>query len=73
MSELYMTDEEIYVLYRDAIDHHKQLKILAELNGCEKSDIEAALKRYNKRLKELENREKEYHKIEAYRKKHGLR
>lgn len=50
-----MTDEEIYILYRDSIDKTKQIKILADLNLCEQSEIHRALKRYKIHLDEIES------------------
>ena len=36
---MYMTEEEICTSYRDARDQFKQIKILSELNVCDKEQI----------------------------------
>lgn len=40
-----MNDGEIFKSYREARNHKKQIKILAELNGCAKTDIETLLRK----------------------------
>lgn len=64
-----MTDEEIYLSYRDSINKLKQIKILAQLNLCTTTDIECALNRYRIRLKEIESYRNEWDTYEATIKK----
>lgn len=64
-----MTDEEIYLSYRDSINKLKQIKILAQLNLCTTADIECALNRYKIRLKEIESYRNEWDRYEATIKK----
>jgi len=55
---MWMTDREIYLSYQRADNQHIQLKILSELNACPTSEVEEAIKRYEKQL----DKEKEYYK-----------
>ena len=55
---MWMTDREIYLSYQRASDQKIQLTILSELNACSTSEVEEAIKRYEKHLDE----EKEYFK-----------
>lgn len=71
-AKLWMTDEEIWILCRDSINRSKEIKILAQLNVCTEADIQKALSRYKVHLDELDSRQKEWDRIEAYRKTKGL-
>lgn len=45
---MYMTDSEIYRVYRQAKHKSRQIGILADLNGCSTEEIEAVIAKYEK-------------------------
>lgn len=51
-----MTDEEIVRSFRNAVDQKQQVRILAELNDCKKSDIKRILESAGEKVPDLRGR-----------------
>lgn len=50
MSEMWYTEKEILHEVGTALNPYEQISILAELNGCKRSEIEKVLKKYGEPL-----------------------